>query len=212
VAVEGGCGGARPTRGGNGGERGGFGRDVGQRRGSGRQWRGHDARGRSVAARQWRAARSGRRGTTPLIGGPGRDGVWSSAAGCGARQRVEVVGVALTSGAGSTVRPIRFSNRIKFIQMDSNLPQTLTTTRHASSEEAVRVIFFQGEGKVDPISSQGTLPKAISKGTKRSTKGNKRGQSGTPSGSSLLLVAMRPTTTRRSMTLMKNMSLPLSTT
>jgi hypothetical protein len=31
------------------------------------------------------------------------------------RQRGEAVGVALTGGASSTVRPIRFSNRIKFI-------------------------------------------------------------------------------------------------
>jgi hypothetical protein len=47
----------------------------------------------------------------------GRDvtGARSSAAGCSARQRGEVVGAALTGGAGSTVRPIRFSNRINFI-------------------------------------------------------------------------------------------------
>jgi hypothetical protein len=50
--------------------------------------------------------------STWLTGGPGRDGgpvvsgwVW----------RGEAVGAALTSGVGSTVRPIRFSNRINFI-------------------------------------------------------------------------------------------------
>jgi hypothetical protein len=42
-------------------------------------------------------------------------GAWSSATGCGAGQRGEAVGAALTGGVGSTVRPIRFSNRIKFI-------------------------------------------------------------------------------------------------
>jgi hypothetical protein len=45
-----------------------------------------------------------------------------------ARQAVSAV---LTSVVGSTVRPIRFSNRIKFIQTDSNLPQTLTDPKGA---------------------------------------------------------------------------------
>jgi hypothetical protein len=47
----------------------------------------------------------------------GRDatGARLSAAGCGTGQRGEAVGVALTAGVGSKVRPIRFSNRIKFI-------------------------------------------------------------------------------------------------
>jgi hypothetical protein len=47
----------------------------------------------------------------------GRDvtGARSSVAGCSARQRGEAVGTALTGGAGSTVRLIRFSNRINFI-------------------------------------------------------------------------------------------------
>jgi hypothetical protein len=36
-------------------------------------------------------------------------------AGCGAGQRGEAFGAALTGGVGSTVRPIRFLNRIKFI-------------------------------------------------------------------------------------------------
>jgi hypothetical protein len=36
-------------------------------------------------------------------------------AGCGAGQRGEPVGAALIGGVGSTVRPIWFSNRIKFI-------------------------------------------------------------------------------------------------
>jgi hypothetical protein len=44
-----------------------------------------------------------------------RRGAQSSVAGRDARQRGEVVGATLTGGAGSTVRPIRFSNRIKFI-------------------------------------------------------------------------------------------------
>jgi hypothetical protein len=42
-------------------------------------------------------------------------GARSSAAECSARQRGEAVGAALTGGAGSTVCPIRFSNRINFI-------------------------------------------------------------------------------------------------
>jgi hypothetical protein len=53
--------------------------------------------------------------STWLTGGPGCDGgpvvsgwVW----------RGEAVGAALTGGVGSTVRPIRFSNRIKLNQID----------------------------------------------------------------------------------------------
>jgi hypothetical protein len=42
-------------------------------------------------------------------------GAWSLAAGCRVRQHGEWVGAVLTSGVGSTVHPIRFSNRIKFI-------------------------------------------------------------------------------------------------
>jgi hypothetical protein len=37
-----------------------------------------------------------------------RRGARSSAVGCSARQRGEAIGAALTGGAGSTVRPIRF--------------------------------------------------------------------------------------------------------
>jgi hypothetical protein len=50
--------------------------------------------------------------STWLIGGPGRDGgpVIS-----GLVRRGEAVGAALIGGVGSTVRPIRFSNRIKLI-------------------------------------------------------------------------------------------------
>jgi hypothetical protein len=64
-------------------------------------------------------------------GGPGRDmeqrdvvadrcvgaqrGARSSSAGCGTRQCGKAVGVALTGGVDGIVRPIRFSNRIKFI-------------------------------------------------------------------------------------------------
>jgi hypothetical protein len=55
----------------------------------------------------------GRRGRGQV--GLDETGVRSSVAGCGARQRGERGGAALTSGADSTVRPIRFSNRIKFI-------------------------------------------------------------------------------------------------
>jgi hypothetical protein len=47
--------------------------------------------------------------------GWGAMGAGSSASGCSVRQRGEAVGTALTGGVGSTVRPIRFSNRIKFI-------------------------------------------------------------------------------------------------
>jgi hypothetical protein len=65
-------------------------------RDSGGRWGRHDAD--SVADR-WAGSHGG--------------GGWSLAAGCGARQRGEAVGAALTGGAGSTVRPIRFSNRIK---------------------------------------------------------------------------------------------------
>jgi hypothetical protein len=39
----------------------------------------------------------------------------SSAVGCGVGQRGEAVGAARTGGVGSTVRLIRFSNRIKII-------------------------------------------------------------------------------------------------
>jgi hypothetical protein len=46
--------------------------------------------------------------STWLIGGPGRDG------GPGRQRRGEAVGASLTGGVGSTLRPIRFSNRIKF--------------------------------------------------------------------------------------------------
>jgi hypothetical protein len=42
-------------------------------------------------------------------------GARSSVAGCGTGQRGEAVGAMLTGGVGSTVHPIRFSNRIKFI-------------------------------------------------------------------------------------------------
>jgi hypothetical protein len=47
----------------------------------------------------------------------GRDttGARSSVAGCGAGQHTKAVGAVLTGGVGSTERPIRFSNRIKFI-------------------------------------------------------------------------------------------------
>jgi hypothetical protein len=76
---------------------------------------GRGVRGRPVAARQWRAAGSARRRSTWLTGGPGRDEAPSSLYGCGTGQRGEAVGAALIGGVGSTVRPIRFSNRIKFI-------------------------------------------------------------------------------------------------
>jgi hypothetical protein len=58
-------------------ERGGAWRGMEQRSGvaSARQRPGHDARGRRVAAQQWRAVESARCGATCLTGGPGRHGV-----------------------------------------------------------------------------------------------------------------------------------------
>jgi hypothetical protein len=55
---------------------------------------------------------AGRRGRQV---GRGTMGARSSVAGCGVGQRGEAVVAVLTCGVGSTVRPIRFSNRIKFI-------------------------------------------------------------------------------------------------
>jgi hypothetical protein len=73
-----------------------------------RQRPGRGARGHRVAARHWRTVRSARRGgqvgrgaTGPVVSGWVRHG--------------EAVGAALTGGVGSTVCPIRFSNRIKWI-------------------------------------------------------------------------------------------------
>jgi hypothetical protein len=84
----------------------GPGRGVEQRSGvsSVRQRPDHGARGRRVAARQWRATGSVRRGRR---GWQVRVNSWVR---CG-----EAVGAALIGGVGSTVRPIRFSNRIKLI-------------------------------------------------------------------------------------------------
>jgi hypothetical protein len=104
-------GGARSRRGGNREERGGpgvaWGSDVALG-GSG------PATARTSGALPRDSG--GRRGTARLTGGPGRDRARSSVAGCGARQRGEAIGAALTSGAGSTVRPIQFSNRIKLFK------------------------------------------------------------------------------------------------
>jgi hypothetical protein len=44
-----------------------------------------------------------------------RRGALSLAARCGVRQRGEAFDAAVTGGAGGTVHPIRFSNRINFI-------------------------------------------------------------------------------------------------
>jgi hypothetical protein len=49
------------------------------------------------------------------------------------------------------------------------------TIRHASSEEAVEAIFAQENRKAAPNGSRGVPLKAVSKGGKRSAKGNKRG-------------------------------------
>jgi hypothetical protein len=76
---------------------------------------GRGACGRRAAARQWRAAGVGATRSTWLTGGPRHDGAGSSASGCGTGQHGEAVRAALTGGVGSTERPIRFSNRIKFI-------------------------------------------------------------------------------------------------
>jgi hypothetical protein len=48
-------------------------------------------------------------------------------------------------------------------------------TRHAFAEEAIGAIFVQGDGRAPPNSSWGAPLKAIGKGAKTSTKGNKRG-------------------------------------
>jgi hypothetical protein len=53
-------------------------------------------------------------------------------------------------------------------------------TRHASSEEAVRTVFIQGDGKMVPSGSRGAPPKATGKCDKRSAKGSKKGQKRRP--------------------------------
>jgi hypothetical protein len=53
-------------------------------------------------------------------------------------------------------------------------------TRHASSEEAVRTVFIQGDGKMVPGGSRGAPPKATGKCDKRSAKGSKKGQKRRP--------------------------------
>jgi hypothetical protein len=103
---EGGPEGWAPRGGGAREREGGPGHDVEQRGGvaSARQRPGRSACRRRVAVRQWRAV-----GSASLTGGPGRDrGARSSVARCGARQRGEAAGTALTGGAGSTVCPIWF--------------------------------------------------------------------------------------------------------
>jgi hypothetical protein len=103
---------------------GGPGHDVEQRGGVASVWQrpGRSACRRRVAVRQWRVV-----GSASLTGGLGRDrGARSSAARCGARQRGEAAGTALTGGAGSTVCPIWFQTESILFQTDSNLPQTLT--------------------------------------------------------------------------------------
>jgi hypothetical protein len=79
------------------------------------QWPGRGARGATRCRTTVESGGVGATQTTWLTGGPGRDGGRSLAAGCGMGQRGEAVGAALAGGVGSTVRPIRFSNRIKFI-------------------------------------------------------------------------------------------------
>jgi hypothetical protein len=59
------------------------------------------------------------------------------------------------------------------------------------------LFFVQGDRKAGPSDSRGAPLKVAGKGAKRSTKGNKRGQSGDPNESQSLLAAMRATTTRR---------------
>jgi hypothetical protein len=49
------------------------------------------------------------------------------------------------------------------------------TSRHTSSEEAVRAVFIQGDGKEAPSGGRGAPPKATNKGKKRGTKSDKRG-------------------------------------
>jgi hypothetical protein len=96
------------------GERGGPRRGVEQCGGVSSAWQrpGRGALGRRVAVRQCWTAGSARRGSTWLIGGPGRvRGPVIS----GWVRRGEAVGAVLTGGVGSTMRPIRFSNRIKLI-------------------------------------------------------------------------------------------------
>jgi hypothetical protein len=51
---------------------------------------------------------------------------------------------------------------------------------HTFSEEVVGAIFIQGDGKTVPGGSCGVMPKSTSKGSKRSTKGSKKGQKQCP--------------------------------
>jgi hypothetical protein len=80
-----------------------------------------------VAARPW-CTRAARCHATVESGGVGatrvdvadrwaRAGARSSVSGCGAGQHGEAVEAAVTGGVGRTVRPIRFSNRIKLNQI-----------------------------------------------------------------------------------------------
>jgi hypothetical protein len=73
-------------------------------------------------------------------------------------------------------------------------------TRHASSEEAARAIFIQGDRKVAPIGGRGVPLKADDKGMKRSAKSDKRRQSGDPNELQSLPAVIRAAMTRRSMT------------
>jgi hypothetical protein len=72
-------------------------------------------------------------------------------------------------------------------ELDRDQPKTTKelldiTTRHASGEEAVGVVFDQGDRNTVPYGSRGAPPKAASKGAKRNTKGNKKGPKRRPNG------------------------------
>jgi hypothetical protein len=85
------------------------------------------------------------------------------------------------------------------------------TTHHASGEEAIEVVFVQGNGKMVPGGSRGAPPKVIGKGANKVPKGAERGKSGAPIGSQLLPAAMM-TTTRKWTIPMRSMSQPPSVT
>jgi hypothetical protein len=75
-------------------------------------------------------------------------------------------------------------------------------TRHAFGEEAIGLVFVQGDGKMVPSGNRGAPPNATVKCTKRSAKGRKKGQKRCPNESQLLPAAM----TRKRMALMRSMS------
>jgi hypothetical protein len=76
-------------------------------------------------------------------------------------------------------------------------------TPHTSGEAAVGVVYIQRGGMIVPSGKHGALPKAASKGAKRSTKGSKRGKTGTPNRS-LSLPVINMVMTRQRMAPTRN--------